>query len=78
MVVTLLQLLLANFIPNTIPSFKDLDEDAGPDTAEDIEIIMVDTNREKEIVGKTITGVLLLMLKWFRVSRTSPLQIQPF
>jgi Domain of unknown function (DUF3402) len=78
MVVTLLQLLLANFTPNTIPSFKDLDEEAGVDTAEDIEIIMVDTNREKEIVGKTITGVLLLMLKWFRVSRTPSIQPSKF
>jgi hypothetical protein len=78
MVVTLLQLLLANFTPNTIPSFKELDGDTGPDTAEDIEIIMVDTNREKEIVGKTITGVLLLMLKWFRSSRIRPLQIESF
>ena len=56
-----------------MPSFKDLDDDARPDTPEDIEIIMVDTNREKEILGKAITGVLLLMLKWFRASRTRPL-----
>ena len=71
MVVTLLQLLLANFTPNTMPS-KDLDEDSRTEAAEDLETVMIDTNREKEILGKAITGILLVMLKWFRSSRSSP------
>ena len=73
MVVTLLQLLLANFTASTMPAFRDLDEDPAPDTPEEVEIAMVDTTREKEILGKAITGILILMLKWFRVSRTFPL-----
>jgi hypothetical protein len=71
MVVTLLQLLLANFTANAMPTFRDLDEGAPPDTPEEVEIAMVDTTREKEILGKAITGILILMLKWFRVSRNS-------
>ena len=73
MVVTLLQLLLANFTASTMPSFKDLDEDARPDTPEELETVMIDNTREKEILGKSITGILILMLKWFRVSRISPI-----
>jgi len=70
MIVTLLQLLLANFTSNTVPSFKDVDEDSRTETAEDLEMVI---NREKEILGKAITGILLLMLKWFRCSRSPPI-----
>src|SRR5438045_9429709 len=69
MVVTLLQLLLANFTSNAMPTFRDLDQEATPDTPEEVEISMVDATREREILGKAITGILILMLKWFRVSR---------
>src|SRR5271155_5298870 len=69
MVVTLLQLLLANFTASTMPSFKDLDEEPSPDTPEELETAMIDTTREKEILGKAVTGIFILMLKWFRVSR---------
>lgn len=72
MVVTLLQLLLANFTASTMPAFRDLDEEPRPDTPEELETAMIDTAREKEILGKAITGILILMLKWFRVSRTFP------
>jgi Domain of unknown function (DUF3402) len=68
-VVTLLQLLLANFTASSMPSFLDLDEGARSDTPEDVEAALVDATREKEILGKAITGILILMLKWFRVSR---------
>ena len=66
MVVTLLQLLLANFTAGT---FRDFDDGPAPDTPEEVETAMVDATREKEILGKAITGILILMLKWFRVSR---------
>ena len=69
MVVALLQLLLANFTASTMPSFKDLDEESRPDTPEELETAMIDTTRDKEILAKAITGILILMLKWFRVSR---------
>ena len=69
MIVTLLQLLLANITASTMPSFKDLDEEPRADTPEELEIAMIDTTREKEILGKAITGTLILMLKWFRASR---------
>ena len=75
MVVTLLQLLLANFTASTMPSFKDLDEEPRPDTPEELETAMIDTTREKEILGKAVTGIFIVMLKWFRVSR-SHLQTQ--
>ena len=67
--VTLLQLLLANFTASTMPSFEDLDEEPSPDTPEELETAMIDTTREKEILGKAVTGIFILMLKWFRVSR---------
>ena len=69
MVVTLLQLLLANFTASTMPSFRDLDDEPRADTPEELETAMIDTTREKEILGKAVTGILILMLKWFRVSR---------
>jgi len=69
MVVALLQLLLANITASTMPAYRDLDEEPQPDTPEELETAMLDTTREKEILGKAITGILLLMLKWFRVSR---------
>lgn len=69
MVVTLLQLLLANFTASTMPSFRDLDDEPRPDTPEELETAMIDTTREKEILGKAVTGILIVMLKWFRVSR---------
>lgn len=72
MVVTLLQLLLAHFTASTMPSFLDLEEEQRPDTPEELETAMMDTTREKEIIGKAITGILILLLKWFRVSRTTP------
>jgi Domain of unknown function (DUF3402) len=53
-----------------MPSFQDLDEEPRPDTPEELETTMIDMTREKEILGKSITGILILMLKWFRVSRT--------
>jgi hypothetical protein len=68
MVVTLLQLLLANFT-STTPAFRDLDDDPAPDTPEEIETVMVGAIREKEILGKAITGIFMLVLKWFRASR---------
>ena len=71
MVIALLQLLLANFTASTMPSFGDLDEEQRPDTPEELETAMIDTTREKEILGKAITGTLLLLLKWFRASRIS-------
>ena len=52
---------------------KDLDEDSRTEAAEDLETVMIDTNREKEILGKAITGILILMLKWFRSSRSPPI-----
>lgn len=58
-----------------MPTFGDLDEDPAPDTPEEVEIAMVDTTREKEILGKAIMGILILMLKWFRVSRIFIFQI---
>jgi hypothetical protein len=71
MVVALLQLLLAHFTASTMPSFLDLEEEQRPDTPEELETAMMDTTREKEIIGKSITGILILLLKWFRVSRTT-------
>ena len=68
MVVTLLQLLLANCSNVTVP-IQELDEGAA-DTPEELETAMVDAAREREILAKSITGILILMLKWFRVSRT--------
>lgn len=76
MVVALLQLLLANFTASTMPNFRDLDDELRPDTPEELETAMLDTTREKEILGKAITGTLLLLLKWFRVSRNSFLEHQ--
>ena len=76
MVVTLLQLSLANFTASTVPAFRDLDHDSAPDPPEEVEAAMVDTSREKEILGKAITGILMLMLKWFRASRIRPLVLQ--
>ena len=73
MVVTLLQLLLANITASTMPSFRDLEEEQTPDTPEELETAMIDTTREKEILGKAITGIIILLLKWFRVSRMLPL-----
>ena len=69
MVVALLQLLLANFTASTMPTFSHLDEEQRPDTPEELETAMIDTTREKEILGKVITGTILLLLKWLRVSR---------
>jgi len=68
-VVALLQLLLANFTQGSLPSFRDLEEDS--DEPEQMEQMIIDSAREKEILGKAITGILLLMLKWFRASRLS-------
>jgi hypothetical protein len=52
-----------------MPSLQDLEDNARPDTPEEVEHAMTDTSREKEILGKAITGILILMLKWFRASR---------
>jgi len=68
MVVTLLQLILANFTPTTLPAFKE-DDESKPETSEEIQVVLVDLSREKEILGKAIAGILLLMLKWFHASR---------
>jgi hypothetical protein len=59
-----------------MPNFRDLDDELRPDTPEELETAMLDTTREKEILGKAITGTLLLLLKWFRVSRNSFLEHQ--
>ena len=74
MVVALLQLLLANFTASTMPTFSQFDEEQRPDTPEELETAVIDTTREKEILGKAITGTILLLLKWFRVSRIRPLR----
>jgi hypothetical protein len=71
MVVALLQLLLANFTSSTIPLFQEADEETAPSTPGELETVMIDPARDKEILGKAITGILILMLKWFRVSRNS-------
>jgi hypothetical protein len=71
MVVALLQLLLANFTSSAIPLFQEADEEMAPSTPEELETVMIDPARDKEIIGKAITGILILMLKWFRVSRNS-------
>ena len=76
MVVALLQLLLANFTASTMPSFRDLEDEQRPDTPEELETAMIDTTREKEILGKTITGIIILLLKWFRVSRMARLGVR--
>lgn len=73
MVVALLQLLLANFTVSNMLPFKDLEEEPRPDTPEELETALIDATREKEIIGKSVTGILLLLLKWFRVSRKIPL-----
>jgi len=73
MVVALLQLLLANISPTPTPTFRDLDDDLRLDGFEDMEQTVIENTREKEILGKAITGILLLMLKWFRASRLFPL-----
>jgi len=52
-----------------MPSFRDLDDEPRPDTPEELETAMIDTTRDKEILGKAVTSILILMLKWFRVSR---------
>ena len=70
MVVALLQLLLANFTASTVPSFQDFEEEQRPSTPGELETAMIDTARDKEILGKAITGILIPLLKWFRVSRT--------
>lgn len=71
----LLQLLLANITPGALPNFRDLVEELNLDGPKEIEQIVIDNTRETEILGKAITGILLLMLKWFRVSRTGPFAI---
>lgn len=70
MVVTLLQLVLANFTPTTLPMYKD-DDESKPETTEELQAVMIDLSREKEILGKAIGGILVLMLKWFHASRNS-------
>ena len=69
MVVTMLQLLLANVTSNTTLSLREIDEETGPGTPQESEATIIDNNREKEVLAKGITGVLILLLKWFRASR---------
>jgi hypothetical protein len=69
MVVALLQLLLANFTASTVPTFNEFEEEQRPSTPGELETAMIDIARDKEILGKAITGIIILMLKWFRVSR---------
>ena len=72
MVVALLQLLLANFTASSMPAFQNLGDEQRPETPDELETALTDATREKEILCKAVTGILILMLKWFRVSRTTP------
>jgi hypothetical protein len=36
---------------------------------DEMESLVLDSNRDKEILAKAITGILILLLKFFRVSR---------
>lgn len=70
-VIVLLKLLLATVTQqnnNNSPHFQAIAdgiaiEDAPPPTLEDIDIV-----RHREITSKAISGILLLLLKWFKVS----------
>jgi Domain of unknown function (DUF3402) len=67
LVVSLLQLLLGSCTASSIPTYAD----DCVKTAEEVEAAAVDCNRDKEIIAKAITGIIILLLKFFRISRIS-------
>jgi hypothetical protein len=69
MVVGLLQVLLANFTASTKPALQSLGDDQRPETSGELATAFTDVTRDREILCKAVTGILILMLKWFRVSR---------
>jgi hypothetical protein len=69
MVVSLLQLLYGFFPPSSVAVLLIDDGYSDSEQLEETEQAMVNNIRGKEILAKAITGILLLMLKWFRASR---------
>lgn len=43
--------------------------DENADDSEDPSLNDLDTQRVQEIIGKAVSGIIFLLLKWFKVSR---------
>lgn len=46
----------------------------NPDLS-DLSIDEIESIRSREITAKAVSGILLMILKWFKVSRKSPMQL---
>jgi len=66
-----------NINPGRQPNGKVVDHDGNGDEALDCAVEELNALRLREISSKAVSGVLLLLLKWFKISRRSHMVVIP-